>query len=178
MNCWAPRHVDGSLAPLQAVGVENWLVLSWSEYELIVPDAVSVSSAKPVTPLTLMNDPVTLDIGPPVTEKSWPSPSPTWNGIDGAFTQGTSCHSLLGYEALKHPFFGKGTCAMDFRQVVSFVASSLARCVLVPSVRCDSCPIVGEKSAHRRNSPTVRPTQKPMAPTVLAVPDLMDFSNE
>jgi hypothetical protein len=68
------------LAPLQVVGVENGFVLSWSENELLVPELVSVSLVKPVTPVTLMNDPVAVDMDPARAEKSLPSPSPTLSG--------------------------------------------------------------------------------------------------
>ena len=46
---------------------------------------------------------------------------------------------------------------MDFRQVASFVASSLGRRVLVPPIRCVSSPLVGEKSAHRKRDQTSGP---------------------
>jgi hypothetical protein len=40
---------------------------------------------------------------------------------------GTSCHSLLGYEASKHPFFGAGTRTIALRQ-----ASRSAACASTP----------------------------------------------
>ena len=66
------------------------------------------------------------DMWPVVTwaETSWPLP--IWSGRPppraggygraGAVVHGTSCHSVLGYEDVKHPFFGAGTRAMPLRQ--------------------------------------------------------------
>jgi hypothetical protein len=133
-NCCQPVHFDGFVAPLQAAGAGNPLfVLSWSENELLMPLPESVSLPQPVSPVVaLLNDPVALDIFGPdaLADQSLPSPPPTLNGINGAFAQGTSCHSVFGYEALKHPFFGKRTRAMDFRQACHFAACAAGGCVV------------------------------------------------
>jgi len=43
---------------------------------------------------------------------------------------GTCCHSVLGYEALKHPLFGKEVRDMDLRQASRFAACAAGGCVL------------------------------------------------
>jgi hypothetical protein len=62
----------------------------------------------------------------PVTVATQSTPLPTVSeraprtggyGRGGAVVHGTSCHSVLGYEDLKHPFFGTGVRDMVARQV-------------------------------------------------------------
>jgi hypothetical protein len=45
-------------------------------------------------------------------------------GYGDAVVLGTSRHSLLGYEALKEPFFGSGVCAMEILQLSRSLACS------------------------------------------------------
>jgi hypothetical protein len=42
--------------------------------------------------------------------------------------QGTSCHSVFGYEAVKHPFLGAGVRAIVARQASRWAASSADGC--------------------------------------------------
>jgi hypothetical protein len=108
------------------VVVVKGLELSWSEKLSVVPAPISV-----VPGVTLLNDPIAVDIKPDVcAEKSVEPPPPTVSGLilpvpcmsrgscsgGGAVAQGTSFHSVPGYEALKHPFLGKGRRDMDARQ--------------------------------------------------------------
>jgi hypothetical protein len=73
--------------------------------------------------VTLVNDPWAKYIGPG-TSATKPVPPPTVAGLvpladpfgGGAVTHATSIHSLLGYEAWKHPCFGRGVRIMDLRQ--------------------------------------------------------------
>jgi hypothetical protein len=106
-------------------------VLSWSEKELLSPPLASV-----IPLVTLLNDPSDQVYKPDVSaDQSFTPPPPTIAGVPppllppplpltcgrggrgGAVEQGTSCHSLFGYDAVKHPFFGKGVRTMALRQV-------------------------------------------------------------
>ena len=73
-----------------------------------------------------MNEPsaVTIKLGtwavksslPPPTASELFAPTPVRpRGYDGGVVHGTSCQSVLGYDALKHPFFGRGVRDMDAR---------------------------------------------------------------
>jgi hypothetical protein len=77
-----------------------------------------------VTPVTLSKDPTAMDMWP-VTWAETSLPLPTvfgqdphsgGNGIAGGVVDRTSCPSVLGWEDVKHPVFGWGTCAMPARQ--------------------------------------------------------------
>jgi len=68
-----------------------------------------------VTPVTLSKNPTAEDIGPEIEVATQSVVLPTiWArrpraggcGYGGAVVQGTSRHSVLGYEDVKHPFFG------------------------------------------------------------------------
>jgi hypothetical protein len=118
-NCCQPEHADGMAAPLQA-GVVNKFALSWSE-KLLKP----LGSVTLVTPVTLSKDPMASDIWPvTLVETSLPLPTvsdrrpPRAGGYGraGAVVQGSSRHSVVGYEEVKHPFFGRGTRSMPLRQ--------------------------------------------------------------
>jgi hypothetical protein len=98
-------------------------VLSWSAkvfgtfevgFEHPAPNVVPVSVVRPV--IGLSKDPVAEDIFA-ITSAETSLPLPTVSGqgrSDGGYgrcggvAQGTSCHSVLGSEDLKHPFFGTG----------------------------------------------------------------------
>jgi hypothetical protein len=102
------------------------------------------SSGALVAPLTLLGDPAAEVINPvvrggksrlasPTVLGSGPFPSFRWGGLrygDGR-KHGTSCHSMLGYEASKQPFFGKGARAIALRQASRFAASVSAVCAAV-----------------------------------------------
>jgi hypothetical protein len=118
-NCCQPRQVDGLPAPLQAEVMKK-LELSWSENSLTPFGSVTL-----VTPVTLSKDPMASDMWP-VTWAETSVPLPIWSGRRpplaggygraGAVVHGTSCHSVLGYEDVKHPFLGAGTRAIPLRQ--------------------------------------------------------------
>src|SRR5258708_22375679 len=124
-NCCQPRHTDGFAAPLQTEVVKK-LELSWSEKSL-----TPLGSLTLVTPVTLSKDPMASEMWP-VTWAETSVPLPTVSGRRpraggygraGAVVHGTSCHSVLGYEDVKHPFFGTGTRAMPARQSVRLFAA-------------------------------------------------------
>jgi hypothetical protein len=116
-HCW---HADGSAAPsqLQAEVVKKF-VLSWSEKELAelaIGTPFASSSLSIVTPVTLSKDPTAADtvlVARAIQSTSLPTvsgraPRAGGYGRGGAVVHGTSCHSVLGYEDLKHPFFRTG----------------------------------------------------------------------
>ncbi len=117
-NCCQPLHI-GFGEGLQTEVVKK-LELSWSEKPLTPFGSVTL-----VTPVTLSKDPTASDMWP-VTWAETSMPLPTWSvrplpraggyGRAGAVVHGTSCHSGLGYEDVKHPFFGRGTRAMPLCQ--------------------------------------------------------------
>src|SRR6516225_8233226 len=117
-NCCQPRHADGVAAPLQA-GVVKKFALSWSEKSLTPPGLLTL-----VTPVTLSKDPMTSEMwlatwaetSLPLPTVSGRGPRAGGYGRAGAVVHGTSCHSVLGYEDVKHPFFGRGTRAMPLCQ--------------------------------------------------------------
>src|SRR5579862_1073335 len=78
-----------------------------------------------VTSVTVSKEPIAVEMNPvgAWAEMSLLLPTtrgraPLFGGIGrcGAALHATSRHSLPGYEAWKHPFFGSGTCANDTRQ--------------------------------------------------------------
>src|SRR5215831_9992609 len=118
-NCCQPRHADAFGEALHVEVVKKF-ALSWSEKPLTPPGLLTL-----VTPVTLSKDPMASDMWP-VTWAETSMPLPIWSarpppraggyGIAGAVVHGTSCHSVLGYEDVKHPFFGRGTRAMPLCQ--------------------------------------------------------------
>jgi hypothetical protein len=104
------------------VGVVKKFALSCSENSL---GLFGFGSSTLVTPVTLSKDPMASDMWP-VTWAETSVPLPIWSGRRppraggygrcGAVTHGISCHSVLGYEDVKHPFFGAGTRTMPLRQ--------------------------------------------------------------
>jgi hypothetical protein len=99
--------------------------LSWSVNALaICPVSPYASPVSLVTPVTLSKDPTAVDMWPVTSaETSFPLPTVRGRGpraggfgTAGGVVHGTSCHSVLGYEDVKHPFFGRGTCVMPARQ--------------------------------------------------------------
>src|SRR5208282_128519 len=124
-NCCQPWQADGFAAPLQAEVVKVF-ALSWSEKLLATsrgtPPTYPLSL---VTPATLSKDPTASDMEPDDTWAAKSLPLPTVSGrrpraggygCSGGVAHGTSCHSVFGYVALKHPFFGMGARDMDARQ--------------------------------------------------------------
>ncbi|HLK83421.1 MAG TPA: hypothetical protein VKT99_18285 [Xanthobacteraceae bacterium] len=115
-NCCQPRHFEGFAAPLQA-GVVKKFELSWSEKPL---GAFGSESVTLVTPVMLSKDPIASEIWLATwAETSLPPPTVSGRrpraggyGRAGAVVHGTSCHWVLGYEEVKHPLFGSGTCLM------------------------------------------------------------------
>src|ERR1700722_5269774 len=113
--------------------------LSWSVYTLgtFVAPVYGLVPVSLVTPVTLSKEPTASDMWPVTwAETSLPLPTVSGRGpragrygIAGAVVHGTSCHSVLGYDDVKHPFFGGGTCAMPARQ--SFGLCVDGGCVVV-----------------------------------------------
>lgn len=124
-NCCQPKHAEGFAAPLQA-GVLNACELSWSVNESATPASLHSppTSVSLVTPLTLGKDPTAERIPPSVrATKSVPPPTifgpgplAGSSGRCGPTAHGTSRHTVLGYDALKHPFLGKRARNMEDRQ--------------------------------------------------------------
>src|SRR5580704_14663734 len=96
--------------------------LSWSVYTLgtFVAPLYGLVPVSLVMPVTLSKDPTASDMWP-VTWAETSLPLPTVSGrrpraggygTAGAVVHGTSCHWVLGYEDVKHPLCGWGTCAM------------------------------------------------------------------
>src|SRR6266851_7965074 len=122
-NCCQPTHCDGFRVPLQAEVVKKF-ALSWSEKVSGCGGGLPLTfPLSLVTPVTLSKDPTASDMWP-VTWAETSLPFPTVSGRGpraggygraGAVVHGTSCHSGLGYEDVKHPFFGRGTRAMPLR---------------------------------------------------------------
>ena len=105
------------------VEVVKKFALSWSEKPLTPPGLLRL-----VTPVTLSKDPTASEMWPVgwVTSAETSVPLPIcsgWRrppraggyGRAGGVAHGISCHSLLGYEDVKHPFFGWGIRAMPLR---------------------------------------------------------------
>jgi hypothetical protein len=75
--------------------------------------------------MTLSKDPTAMEMVPVATSVTTSLPLPTVGelgplagikGIGGAALHGTSCHSVLGCDAVKQPGFATGTRAMPARQ--------------------------------------------------------------
>jgi hypothetical protein len=121
-NCSHPKHPG---FPLQT------LALVWNSFELIWSENASgpnegLESVSLVTPVTLLNDPIAVDISPDDDSATKSVPLPTVAGLGrvagpyesgGAVVHGTSSHSVLGYKAWKHPCFGMGVRTMDRCQI-------------------------------------------------------------
>src|ERR1017187_10768932 len=115
-NCCQPLH-----DMLLQTAVVKVFVLSSSVKAFGVVFPVFGSAPVSLIPgVTLMNEPSAVEIRPDTwAAKSLLPPPPTVFGLDpparvrgsgyeGGVVHGTSCHSVLGYEALKHPFLGRG----------------------------------------------------------------------
>ena len=107
-------------------------------------------------------------------------------GRCGAVVHGTSCQSALGYEVVKHPFFGRGTCAIPARQF--FCCSANGCCMVAGAVTGAAEPpgtcarteaqnaSVSAGSANKNSD--VRPTQlslriskSPLPPPAATLPE-------
>jgi hypothetical protein len=157
-NCCQPWQADGFAAPLQA-GVVKVFALSWSEKSLAPVESLTL-----VRPVTLSNDPAAVDIKPDTwAAKSLPSPTvlgrlPLANGYGygGAVVHRTSCHSVLGYEALKHPAIGKRARDMDARQASRLPDCAGAGCVEACAMSWGEIA-QGRKNSHSRLAKTMVP---------------------
>lgn len=126
-NCCQPWHD----LPTQVEVVKKF-VLSWSEKVLATGGGAPFTSPLSlVTSPTLSKDPTAEDMRPETwAEKSLPFPTVAGRGPraggygrGGAVVHGTSCHSVLGNEDLKHPFFGRGVRDMVARQASRLCAA-------------------------------------------------------
>ena len=138
-------------------------VLSWSVKALAVAWPVYGSIPVSVIPgVTLRKDPSAVEMRPDVTwaTKSLLPPPPTVSelfpptrvrgrGNDGGVVHGTSCQSVLGYDALKHPFPGRGVRTMNSCQ-----ASRLPGCAGTGE---GSCATSGGQVEHSRLAKTMVP---------------------
>jgi len=124
-NCCQPAQ-PCTFAALLHAGVRKLFVLSWSEKELALPVAESVTLA---TSSALSNEPAAMNMGPFATSatKSLPLP-PVWGrgplvgrwGRGSGVAQGTSFHLVLGYAAVKHPTLREGARDMIARHFSHF----------------------------------------------------------
>src|SRR5690349_10661441 len=138
MNCSQPMQPAAFGDPAQAVLPVKKSLLIWSVYvSAIDAPAFAMRPVSPVTLVTFSKWPIVWVMCPdgacadtsllfPTTAGRGPCRGPA--GMFGAFTHGTSFHSVLGYAALKHPFFGAALRSMESLHSLRLFCSSGDTC--------------------------------------------------